>query len=225
VEGVVEIYDYSLDTEIREETIILAQMINKHKALTKLLQAPLPARNVDEMKSAYTAAKKEGDPEKVSLAEANLKEAVIFNDRQEIRRNQDQLKLNELQITIDQSRELIGELKKQLEKSKQTAKIKYIPCKIWEAQNIQEGRYFDQGVLEVVGKKEDLTPEEYLLVYKCVRPTYTPKDVKLLKPDIMKGIIKCIQRGSGLYDFTYRQLLLEAIASKKKKTIPGQSEN
>jgi len=219
VEGIVEVHDLDIDQEIREETMLLAQMINKQKALEKLLVKP-DYKNEEEMITNYQKALESSDDSKQTAGLARMKQSIIFNARAKEDYDRARKDIIYLENTNQQSRELIFQLKKTLNSQIKRFKIKYIPCVIGEATNLQQNKYFDGTLYESDKTTSDvLTPDQHLILHKCVVPKYIEDEVKTLKKDYLTSISRSILKGSGLFPQNYRELLLDLISSKKKKSI------
>ena len=112
-------------------------------------------------------------------------------------------------------------MKSEIKSQKQSYKIKYVPCVIGEATNLQVGgRYFNGDEYKVAENSNSnpliLTPDQHLVWKKCIHPEYTEDEVKAMKRDFLNSIVRTILKGSGLYEQSYREQLLEMISTKKK---------
>lgn len=200
IADVVEIvlYDRELDKELLEESLLLMDNMKKQKAINSVIKQAMGQHNnkIKELEKKYESEKNEEEKKKFKQDMDSMRKVL---DLEDIKTNFNSEIING---SIKESKEIIKELKEEIEKQKTIALVKLQPCNVSEAYLA-----FEQGEKVDGGETDDWVSD--LIVEKCKDPSYTLDEAKRLKPDYIIALKEAIMEASGYKTKSYRDLISE----------------
>lgn len=199
------LYDRELDREILEEGLFFMQAIKKRKAMDKLIRETneQDKKGIQELKEKV---EKESDKTKRDELKRQLdnKERITANEEIKTR-------INSI-ITVDglqESQEIIKELKEEKKKQKITQFAELIPCTTSEA-------YLAFEKMKTIDNKETDDWVADLITKKIINPKYDLEEAKKLKPDYKIAMKEAIMEASNYKTKSYRDIMMEKRLEEEK---------
>ncbi len=205
----VYIYDRNLDRELIEETLLLMQTIKKEKAIEKVIADTITKQNQEAI-GLQSKIEKETDEKKKKLLQNELAMKKNTEDIEDIKTR---INTEVIQDGIRESRDIIKQLKAEIEKQKQRKFIEMSPCTTSEAYFA-----FDKG--QTIEGKSTTDWVADLIAKKVATPQYTIEEAKRLKPDYKMAIKEAIMEVSNYKLKSYRDIMMEIkLQEEKPKTV------
>ncbi len=203
------VYDYNIDKELIEESILLMESLKKRDAITKVLQKLKNAQKqeLEELKRKIDVETDKKVKLKLQLEYNQLNKAGNVEDIKS------QINGEVISDGIAESRSIIQELKELKERQTKERCVELIPCTTSEAYLA-----FEKGKT-VEGKD---TPDWVadLISKHCKNPQFTFDEAKRLRPDYKIAIKRAIMKSSDYNLETYRDVMLrKRMETKKPLTI------
>ena len=201
----INIYDRGLDKELIIEAELLMSGLKREKATDKMINEAV-TKDKAEIEILKTKLSKETDENKKKVMELQLVKETKINNLEEMKTR---INVDILEEETKESRELIKELKGEIEKQKKEKYIEIVPCTTSEAYLA-----FEKG-LTIEGKPSNDWVSD-LISKKCINPKYTLDEAKKLKPDYKIAIKEAIATISNYKTQSYRDIIMERKLSEEK---------
>lgn len=194
----IQIYDRDLDMELMDESLRLTEALKKQKAIKEILAKLVVERNKD-LADMETKIKAEEDKiQKLGLTNSleNMKKVQETGD---IKSN---LNAKMIEASLVESREIIKHLNRLKSDSIKVNFIEAIPCTVVEAMMAFE-------LHKTIDNRDTVDWIADVISRKCVKPSYTLEEAKLLKLDYKLAIKDALMRLSNYKVISYRDIISE----------------
>jgi len=201
----IEIYDRELDRELIEEGLLLLQLTKKKKSIDKVFQS-LMKDQAETNRKKQEEIDNETDPQKKKILIDQFNKEKNTQGLEEVKSRINSEVLDE---DINESREIIKELKRKIDETKTKKSAVVIPCTTGESYLVFEQKKTIEG-----GKTDDWIAD--LISKRVAEPSFTLEEAKRLKPDYKIALKEAIMEASNYRTKGYRDIMMEKKLEEEK---------